>query len=67
VIMLPIYWVKLTVAMPFHRYETSNLRHRYKVEKRLEELQSRRKEQARASGVSKPGEECFAKHSQDVL
>jgi len=50
-----------------HRYETSNLRHRYKVEKRLEELQSRRKEQERASGVLNPGEEIFAKQSQDVL
>jgi hypothetical protein len=50
-----------------HRYETSNLRHRYKVEKRLEELQSRRKEQARASGVLNPGEGFFAKQSQDVL
>jgi len=50
-----------------HRYETSNQRHRYKVEKRLEELQSRRREQARASGVRKPGEEFFAKQSQDVL
>jgi len=50
-----------------HRYETSNQRHRYRVEKRLEELQSRRREQARASGVLKPGEESFAKQSQDVL
>ena len=50
-----------------HRYETSNQRHRYRVEKRLEELQSRRREQARASGVRKPGEEFFAKQSQDVL
>jgi len=31
------------------RYETSNRRHRYKLEKRLEELQSRRKEQGLVS------------------
>jgi len=34
-----------------HRYETSNVRHRYKVEKRLHELQSRRQEQDDVSGA----------------
>ena len=33
-----------------HRYETANVRHRYKVEERLERLQSRRKENEKAIG-----------------
>jgi len=49
------------------RYETSNRRHRYKLEKRLEELQSRRREHELTSGVHKPAEEFFTKQSQDVL
>ena len=32
-----------------HRYETSNVRHRYKVEARLEQLQARRRENAKVN------------------
>jgi len=38
-----------------HRYETSNVRHRYKVEKRLQELQSLRKTDGRV--ISGNGED----------
>jgi hypothetical protein len=50
-----------------HRYETTNQRHRYKLEKRIDELQSRRREQARTSEVPKPDKGFFAKQRQDVL
>jgi len=33
-----------------HRYETANVRHRYKVEARLERLQAQRKENEKAMG-----------------
>jgi hypothetical protein len=32
-----------------HRYETSNVRHRYRVEARLEKLQARRRENAKVN------------------
>ena len=46
-----------------HRYETSNVRHRYQVEKMLQELQARRKENEKAASDTGTGDyqrpECF--------
>jgi hypothetical protein len=45
-----------------HRYETSNVRHRYRVEARLEQLQARRKENAKANS----GRDSDAESPQDA-
>ena len=46
-----------------HRYETANVRHRYKVEASLEKLQSRRRENAKENSGKSPqdGQFCETK------
>jgi hypothetical protein len=45
-----------------HRYETGNVRHRYKVEARLEQRQARRKENAKVNS----GKDSVAENPQDT-
>jgi hypothetical protein len=47
-----------------HRYETSNVRHRYRVEARLEQLQVRRKENAKGEILKVLETPNFTKRSQ---